>query len=479
MKKLSILSVFTLLSLLFNSCDKYIDITPKGAVTIDSAYTYLELIGNPQRTFYPTSFAFLSDDAWAKESAIIGNEYTSLDGILFTFNEQADRTIIGDNNLYVNIYKDILRCNLVIDNIDNAPGTDEIRTLAKAEARCYRAFNHFLAVNLYAKSYDPATAASDGGIAIADHYTLEETFDKSTVAEAYDFIISELEASVPLLSDTPLNIYHPNRAFGWAMLAKAYLFHRDWKKAEDAARRSLAINNELVDYNYINSKGGVARCKDYADTGNPEVISYMWYGGNAWTAEQVCLYSYGIISPELVNLFDTTNDLRYSLFFKQSGTTIEQWYDKGSGSAIWTTANTTSRFSYMSAGMRTAEVYLMLAEALARQNQLTESTDLINTLRKNRIKGATAQIAQPANEHDMMETIILERRKELIFGFHRFFDLKRFNLYPEFAKTITRKFPVVTTSVPQKTYTLLPTSPLYILPFPKAVTEKNPNLTPN
>lgn len=459
-----------------SSCDSYVDITPKGALTIDSAYTYLELIANPMRCYYPSSFAYLSDDLWPKESKIIGYESVSADGINFTFNEQADRTLLPDNNLYENMYSDILRCNLVISNIDKAPGSQDVRDLAKAEARVMRAFNHFLAINTYAKAYDPSTAATDGGICIMDHYTLEDMPSKSTVAETYNFIISELEQSVPLLKEKPMNIYHPNLAFGWALLSKAYLFHRDWKKAEDAARKSLAINDALVDYNYINNNGGIARCRDFAETNNPEVLSYMWMG-SGWTAEAATYYAYGVISPELIALYGD-KDLRYSLFFRQSGTTITNYYDMGSGAAIWTPATTSARFTHMTVGMRTAETYLILAEAQARQNNIKDAIANINLLRKNRIEGEYI-LPTPSSQTEMMNIIIAERRKELLFGFHRFFDLKRFNLEPEYAKTITRVFPVVTKSIEPKTYTLKPNSHLYIIPFPRSATDKNPNITQN
>jgi len=466
-----------LLMLPFTACDNYIDITPKGAVTVETAEQYYELVVNPLRSYYPSSYALLSDDAWAKESNIIGYESQSADGINFTFNEAADRTILSDNNLYENMYSNILRSNLIIDNIDAAEGTQEVKTLAKAEARIFRAFDHFLAINTYAKAYTPATAATDGGVCIMDHYNLEATPKKSSVEKVYEFIIKDLEESVDLLQEKPANIYHPNKAYGYGLLAQVYLFHRDWEKARDTALKSLAINDELVDYNVINDAGGVARYKNFNRDNNPEVLSYMWLASN-WTAEQVTYYRYGMISPELKNLFEA-NDLRYSLFLRDTGTSIENWFDKGSGAAIWTPANTTERFTYMAVGLRTAEVYLTLAEAYARLNDLKDATDYVNRLRAKRLSGATTAIPQPSTQKGMMDQIILERRKELLFGFHRFFDLKRFNTEPEYAKTITRTFPVVTTTVPQKTYTLRPDSRLYIIPFPHSARDKNPNLTLN
>jgi len=462
-----------------SSCDSYIDITPKGAITVDSARQYYELVVIPMRCYNPASYFYLTDDAWTKESNVLGFESTNFHGINFTFNEQADRTLLADNNLYANMYAYILRMNLIIDNIDEAEGAQELKTLAKAEARTFRAFDHFLAVNTYAKAYDPATATQDGGVCIVDQYDLEATLQKATVAQVYDFIISELEESVPLLQEQPENIYHPNRAYGYGLLAQVYLFHRDWEKAKAAAEASLKLNSALVDYNIIKNAGGVARYKNYNRENNPEVLSYMWMG-SGWTTEQVALYYYGMISPELKNLFEA-EDLRYSLFLRDTGTSITNWFDTGSGAAIWTPATTSERFTYMTVGLRTAEVYLILAEAHARLNNLDAATDYVNRLRAKRLSDTSTAINTPSSQVEMMNIIISERRKELLFGFHRFFDLKRFNLEPEYQKTVTRTFPVVNVSdtYPQRTYTLRPDSRLYIIPFPRSARDKNPNLTLN
>ena len=463
-------------------CDSYIDITPKGKVTMDSVSQYYQLLVQPMRSYWPSSFILLSDNQWVKESTVLGYESISSDGINFTFNEQADRTIIGDNNLYENMYAFILRSNLVIDNIDGAIGSDDMKPLAKAEARVFRAFDHFLAVNTFAKAYDPSTAATDGGVCIVDHYDLETTYPKSTVAEVYDFLIRELEESVPLLQEKPVNIYHPNRAFGYALLAKVYLFHRDWEKAKAAAEASLKLNSALIDYNEINAiRGNILRYdKRYGNDKNPEVLSYMWMG-SGWNLEQAALYNYGMISAELISLFkEAANDLRYTMFFMQRSQP-ETYFDPGSGADLWIPTATNDKFMYATVGMKTAEVYLMLAEANARLNDLTAAKDIVNQLRAKRIVGPNTDIPAPANQKEMMDQIIKERRKELLFGFNRFFDLKRFNLEPEYQKTIVRKFPVVNISeiYPQKTYTLKPDSRLYIIPFPRSARDKNPNLTLN
>ena len=393
-KLLYILPVLLILG--FAACENYVDITPTGKKTVDSTETYYELVALPNRSYYPSSFALLSDNVWSKESNIIGKEYLSSDGINMTFNEDADRKELSDNNLYANCYQYILRSNIVISLVDHSTGDKDVKELAKAEAKIMRAWDHFILVNTFAKAYNPETAATDGGIAIVSEYDLEATPTKATVAQVYDFIIKDIEDALPYLQEEPVD--------------------------------------------------------------NPA-------------------YTYGMISPELVQLFGD-NDERLNLFFKTTGN-LEYYFDEGSGAALWNTALTYSKFQYMAVGMRTAEVYLILAEANARLNDLSGAVKVLNLLREKRIKGSEAVLPEPATQREMMQEIINERRKELLFGFSRFWDLKRFNTEADYEKTITRTFPLVTTTVEQKIYTLKPDSRLYIIPFPVAAREKNPNLTLN
>ena len=193
------------------------------------------------------------------------------------------------------------------------------------------------------------------------------------------------------------------------------------------------------------------------------------------------MYNYGQISKELTDLFDQTKDKRYTLFFqKNSGTGAYAYYfDAGVGASTWLSGATLNRFYYSTVGLRTAEIYLILAECQARLGDLSGAMSTLSTLRKNRIVGYDPSTATANSAKEVMDQIITERRKELLFGFHRFWDLKRLNTEPEYAKTITRVFPVLTTTVAQQTYTLRPDSRLYIIPFPKSARERNPNLTLN
>lgn len=103
-------------------------------------------------------------------------------------------------------------------------------------------------------------------------------------------------------------------------------------------------------------------------------------------------YAYGMASPELVQLYGD-NDERMNQFFKTTGNSI-YYFDEGSGAALWNTSITYSKFQTMSVGMRTAEVYLILAEAKARLKDISGAVGTLNQLREKRIRRYGSRIAR-------------------------------------------------------------------------------------
>lgn len=460
--------ILPMLVLFVASCEDYTDITPKGALVIESATDFHKMVSLPNRGYPINNFQYLVDDQWIREFYVIG-QTPNINTINFTFDETADRvSMLKTSSFYNQAYSYINRWNTIIDLVDDSDGDDYTKRLAKAEAKIYRAFDHFLLVNTYAKAYNPATAATDGGICIMDKFDLEAQPVKSTVEQVYDFIQKDIEDALPYIQEVPLDVYHPSLAFAYAFKAKVHLFKREIAEAKEAAEMSLTYNDQIFDMVAYNEQGGPSVVAVTAPE-NPEVLSYMYMTGYN---ELNFAYSY-IISPELKTLFGD-DDARFNLFFNSTSTSF---LDAGSNTAYWNVRYT--RFFNPTVGMKTTEVYLMLAECYARNNQFTEAVAVLNTLRANRILSETTDLQVPSTKKETMELVVNERRKELLFGFNRFFDLKRLNNEPEYAKTITRVFPIVNQTVPQETYTLQPDSRLYIIPFPLSALMKNPNLTLN
>lgn len=458
----------SLLLLSTAACEDYTDLTPKGSLVIETADQFLETVSLPNRGYPINNFQYLSDDQWMKEADVIGKT-PNINTINFTFDETTDRvSLLNTSSFYNQAYTYINRWNTIITLVDDSKGEASTKQLAKAEAKIYRAYDHFLLVNTYAKGYDPQTAATDGGICIMDKFDLEAQPSKSTVAQVYTFIQKDIDEALPYLQEKPMDVYHPSLAFAYAFKAKVHLFKREIASAKAAAEKSLSYNNKIFDMVAYNTQGG-PNVVAVPAANNVEVLSYMYMTGYT---EMNFAYQY-IISPELRTLFGT-NDARFNLFFNTTSTTN---LDQGSNTAYWATVYT--KFFYPTVGMKTTEVYLMLAECYAREDKFTEAVDVLNTLRAKRILSGTVNLAVPTTRKETMDLVINERRKELLLGFNRFFDLKRLNTETEYAKTVTRVFPIVNKTVPQKTYTLQPNSRLYIIPFPLSVLQKNPKLTLN
>lgn len=450
------------------ACEDYTDLTPKGSLVIETADQFLETVSLPNRGYPINNFQYLSDDQWMKEADVIGKT-PNINTINFTFDETTDRvSLLNTSSFYNQAYTYINRWNTIITLVDDSKGEASTKQLAKAEAKIYRAYDHFLLVNTYAKGYDPQTAATDGGICIMDKFDLEAQPSKSTVAQVYAFIQKDIDEALPYLQEKPMDVYHPSLAFAYAFKAKVHLFKREIASAKAAAEKSLSYNNKIFDMVAYNTQGG-PNVVAVPAANNIEVLSYMYMTGYT---EMNFAYQY-IISPELRTLFGT-NDARFNLFFNTTSTTN---LDQGSNKAYCATVYT--KFFYPTVGMKTTEVYLMLAECYAREDKFTEAVDVLNTLRAKRILSGTVNLAVPTTRKETMDLVINERRKELLLGFNRFFDLKRLNTETEYAKTVTRVFPIVNKTVPQKTYTLQPNSRLYIIPFPLSVLQKNPKLTLN
>ncbi|MBA4276389.1 RagB/SusD family nutrient uptake outer membrane protein [Flavobacterium sp.] len=467
MKHIYIL-LLSLIIFTVTSCEDYTDVTPKGALVIETATQFHEMVSLPNRGYPINNFQYLVDDQWMKEANVIGRT-SNIDIINFTFDETTDRvSLMTGSSFYNQAYTYINRWNTIISLVDNSKGDENIKQIAKAEAKIFRAYDHFLLINTYAKAYDPQTAAADGGICIMDKFDLEAQPAKSTVAQVYDFIQKDIEDALPYLQEKPLDVYHPSLAFAYAFKAKVHLFKREIANAKAAAEKSLSYNNQIFDLKAYSAQGGPTAVAVPA-ANNIEVLSYMYMTGYN---EMNFAQSY-IISPELRTLFGT-NDARFNLFFNSTSTTN---LDIGSNTAYWGTQYT--RFFYPTVGMKTTEVYLMLAECLAREDKFQDAVDVLNKLRAKRILSGTVNLTVPATRKETMTLVINERRKELLLGFNRFFDLKRLNNEADYAKTITRVFPIVNKTVPQKTYTLQPNSRLYIVPFPLSALTKNPKLTLN
>lgn len=480
--------ILVLLMTYLSSCEKWLDIQPKGKVLLTTASDYGKLLDNTSTFSYDISdIAYLDDEMWRNASNIssVWNSWNLVAAnMLYLSNVDYDRSLNASGNsgttgssVYQDCYGRISKiANTIISEKDQMTGTPQEIKEVVAQAKLLRAFNYFFLVNMYAKPYNKATAAKDGGVPLKLDPNIETIPDpaKSTVAEVYAQIEKDINEAIPDLYDVAASPYRFNKAAGYAFLAKVHLFKGEFDQCAAAALQSYNLNHTIVDL--------VTRVN--TTTNKPSPVIYATEGENLYFAKTSTNYTY--IGQELIDLFkgalqaygegaDVT-DMRLGLY-KRPASSISDY------KFILSWVPNTKEYSPNVAGFTTAEVMLMLGECYARLGQNDKVKEyMLPYLQSRYINFDQSTLMLPSDIPGAVKFVLNERRKELTRGMNRFWDLRRLNSETEYQKVPTRLFPAdpaSTLPIPRQTYTLPVNSPLYILPFPSKVLENDLRLTSN
>ncbi|MGL5318261.1 MAG: RagB/SusD family nutrient uptake outer membrane protein [Bacteroidales bacterium] len=444
------------LLLTMNACN-YLDLVPKGQSVIETVEDYNGLIESFSPNYDINNLVFFPQEAIHYKLDEVLSYKTPLASAQFLWDDEFDRAkYIQTDDLYNDLYKRIAKLNILLDGIDDAKGPDALREKSKAQARILRAYNYFFLVNIYAKAYDPATAATDRGIILRKDFNMESIPGQSTVKEVYDFIQKDIEEAIEGLPEKRENIYRPGKALAYALKAKVHLFKGELQQALDAA---LAVGQYDV---------ALWDLETYADAKlqNPMVVinhdmpECLMHGNGSSSFSPDLTH----VIKEVVDLY-SPSDLRYQLFLKTSRPhpSVEQ------GSLCFGTYN---KVRWNISGMRLSEVYLIIAECYARMGNASEAVKWINELRQYRFRAGQVVTVSAQNAAEARQLVINERRMELVLSINSFFDMKRYTVIPEYRKTLTKTIRGVE-------YSLSPDSHMYIMPFSIEAMESNPNLIQN
>lgn len=314
----------------------------------------------------------------------------------------------------------------------------------KGSALFYRSYGFYEVSQLFCKPYNSSTAGSEPGIPLRLSSDVNQKSVRGTVKEVYDRMIGDLQLAATLLPQTPLYTTRPSSASAYGLLAKICLSMGDYVRAGQYADKALQINSKLLDYNSL--KINTANPFPTFSQGNPE-ITYFAYAYNL-QAIYSSSATKGRISPALFQTYES-GDLRKTALFIADGTTGLYKF-KGSYSAL----------AYDFTGIANNELYLIRAESNARTGNTAIALADLNTLLKNRYSSAAFHALSFGTTEDLINRIILERRKEMPFTANlRWEDLRRLNQDPGLALTLTRNYNGTT-------YTLPPNDNHYILPLP-------------
>jgi tetratricopeptide (TPR) repeat protein len=337
-------------------------------------------------------------------------------------------------------YKMMINANTVLEGLANITQTAANLTdwnNAKGGALFYRAMATYNLLQEFAKPFVSATAGQDPGVPLKQSSDIHAGTKRASVSECYNQVIADLNDALPLLPASVVTKTRPSRLAVFGMLAKTALTMGDYAKASLYADSALRYNNTLLDFNSLNPAASFPFPTFTA--GNPEIGFYA-------TANLYIITLLGYVDTSLYQSYGT-NDLRKALFFKTTGS--NQGF-KGSY------ASGNSPF----AGIATNEIYLIRAEAAARQGNTSAAMADLNTLLIKRWKTGTYTPLTATTAVEALQKILPERRKELPFtGNTRWEDLRRLNLEPAFAKTLTH-------IINGQVYTLAPNDNKYVLPIP-------------
>ena len=200
MKKICIFLICVLTAV---SCDSFFDINLKDQATLEDTmsrsatvkrylahlYSYIpreEAIRN-----YEGGTVLRSDESLVAKSQYETYWYKVRRGEYGADNSNSD----SNANFWGRYYVAINECTTFLDNVDlDREDAPELVQQMKGEARFLRAFYYFLLV----RQYGPVIIWGDKA---ADQNVLAESLDRNTVDENFEFIVSELDKAIEMLSD--------------------------------------------------------------------------------------------------------------------------------------------------------------------------------------------------------------------------------------------------------------------------------------
>lgn len=312
-------------------------------------------------------------------------------------------------------YIRISAVNVVLEGLDNLKGAgiDQQRwNNIRGQALFHRAFAYYGLSQLFCKPYQQATAASDQGLQLRISSDPNLVVKRSSVAQTYEFMLGDLKQAIDLLPQTPGHLTRPGKAAARGLLAKIYLAMKDYENAAKYSLEAIGEKPVMLDFNssVIKPKEPFVFPAYSVPHQNPEIIFYA--NAQSW-ASMWPVYGVAYVDSVLYASY-ASGDLRKSLFFKIDAQGSPQFTGSYSGTY------------YNFGGIATNELALILAESLARTGNAELGLEKLNALLVARFKSGSFKAYSHLSDHQTLDLILSERRKELAFtGQLRWEDLRR------------------------------------------------------
>lgn len=449
-----ILSPIIVLLLIVVSCDSFVEVDlPKSQLTSEGVF----------KDFATADAALTDIYAKIRDKGVltglntgISNQLGNYTDELIAYGEPTSTTVSFYNNAvlasnsdvadYWNAsYNQIYATNAILEGLaDNNSFASENKNKLVGEALFIRALMHFYLVNLFGDI--PYIKKTD--------YIENRSVSRIPATAVYTNILEDLQNSIELLpaAYSSSERIRPNKYVARALLSRVFLYMGQYAQAANEASAilnqsaSFILTKNINQVFLISSKETIWQLKSAAAGQNTkEGVTFIFLSAPPALTS---------LSSEFVNSFPA-NDLRRANWIKGVTDQNAVWYHPYK----YKEQNFTGTSLEYSIVFRTAEQYLIRAEARAQQGDLIGAKEDLNKIRQR----AGLQDTQAITKTEIIDAILTERKWELFTEQgHRFFDLKRFN-----------KIDAVLNGVKQGWNT---TDKL--LPIPQSELSANPNLRP-
>lgn len=436
----------------FSSCKKFVELGPpptqtvledvfKADGTATSAILALYSSGNGGLTGLALNFTVLpglsADDVQINSVNTMYDEFRNN-----AINANTNTT--NDNSLWYAGYMVIKNANNAIVGLTNSTTlTPSVKSQLLGEAKFVRAYVYFYLVNMYGDVPMPLKSDAD--------FVENSLLPRTPAAQVWAQIITDLKDAEAGMATTYQSTLRA-RANKWtaaSLLARAYLYTKDYANAEAAATRVIAAGTYSLP-----ALSGV-----FVNTSNEIILQLANTTGISTFGANYLAATGGIPN---YSLYDTIGksfeaaDLRRTVWDTITTVSGKRYY------WIYKYRARTGTGSEYNIALRFAELYLIRGEARAQQNNLSGAKTDIDAIRT---RAGLTGLSSTLTQAQMLLAIEQERKVELFGEWgHRWFDLKR-----------TGRADAVIGG--QKPTTWQSTDVLY--PIPQTQRLANPNLTQN
>jgi hypothetical protein len=420
------------------SCKKFLEVgTPRTEIGTGDVFNSDIVAASAVLGIYNDLMASSSASLSVKFGSLLGQAADEMQTV-----ELAPASNYFTNNLLANTqnddfwsagYRYIYYANMAIANLTASTAlTPAMKKQLLGETYFVRAFMHFYLVNLF----------GDIPYVTSAEYQVTNNVARMPVDRVYEQIIADFKTAKTMLTDSfpdPINNIppvanqeriRPNKGAAGAMLARVYLYRKDWVNAEAEAD---ALIKNTANYNLVSTLDGVflknSRETIWAlPTSDPtypntyDAAKYILKGAPSFFGQGVSLTN--AFYNNAFEAGDKRKTLWTGSFTNLPPLAANAWYYPYKYKS---TVMTGVPVEYWVA-LRLAEQYLIRAEARAQQEHVEDAVKDINELRK-RARNTPADLPDypgTISKTDCLNAIMQERRVEFFAeGGHRWLDLKR------------------------------------------------------